>query len=568
MGKKYYTTKHLLLTIGFTFFVPLVWGYFLQGLPFSIKSVPLHSALEASGGIMAIVIALIFLLKNLQNLNITYHYWMGISLFVMGFIDIVHSLTQPSDLFIWLHSLSLFIGGILSTMVWIPLKKLKIFFYKFLPFILIFFTLFLIFFSVIFNYILPSMRNSDGTYSDVANVMNIIGSIAFFITSIYFFKEYLQTKSKELLFFIGFTLLFSSSGLLFINSIIWDFQWWFWHFLRFFAYTFTVYFIYNEFSQKLILISSQYTQLNLMNEKNKEYLKIIDKNVSISSTDTKGNITDATQVFCELTGYSKDELIGQQHDIVRHKNVSKKTYEHLWNTIKNNNVWKGELQNIKKDGSTYWIDATITPMFNKAGEKIGYTSIRVDITDKKMIEKLSLTDPLTSLGNRRHYDEILPKFINRAKRNKKYIVLAILDIDHFKAFNDNYGHMLGDIALESVGRILKATMKRSNDYAFRIGGEEFCVVYESENEKNGLLFANKIIKQIESLYITHEYNSASDFLTVSMGAMISDTKKEINVTHLYKNADALLYLAKSKGKNQVISNKSILEEEKKLIHET
>ena len=109
--------------------------------------------------------------------------------------------------------------------------------------------------------------------------------------------------------------------------------------------------------------------------------------VLFSKTDDKGIITDVSNAFCQLTGYTKKELLGKSHSILRHKDMNNSTYDELWNTIKNKKVWIGELKNLKKNGETYWVKATIKPEFDSDDNFIGYISIREDITDKKKFEK-------------------------------------------------------------------------------------------------------------------------------------------------------------------------------------
>jgi len=110
---------------------------------------------------------------------------------------------------------------------------------------------------------------------------------------------------------------------------------------------------------------------------------LIDENIIMSTTDLKGIITSVSTAFAQISGYSKEELIGQPHSMVRHPDMHKEIFEDLWDTIKNNQLWHGEVKNLRKDGNSYWVDATISPEFNKSGEKIGYSAIRHDITYKK-----------------------------------------------------------------------------------------------------------------------------------------------------------------------------------------
>ncbi len=171
-----------------------------------------------------------------------------------------------------------------------------------------------------------------------------------------------------------------------------------------------------------------------------------------------------------------------------------------------------------------------------------------------MIEKISITDGLTSLYNRRHFNEIFPKVINSAKRKDELICFLLLDIDHFKPYNDHYGHQAGDEALMKFASSLKSNLKRADDMAFRLGGEEFGIVYKSDTQQKAYQFANKVRQNIEDLQIVHEYNSASGFLTASMGLLCKKATQIKDMDEAFKQADDLLYEAKENGRNQVKMN--------------
>ena len=126
----------------------------------------------------------------------------------------------------------------------------------------------------------------------------------------------------------------------------------------------------------------------IQNKELTELLEKFDANVIASNTDLKGNITYASQAFCKISGYSYDELIGQPHNIVRHPDTPVEKPKELWNTIQAGRTWKGELKNRRKDGSAYWVESTISPIYNRADEMIGYSSIRHDITHEKKAEEL------------------------------------------------------------------------------------------------------------------------------------------------------------------------------------
>ncbi|MBU0632832.1 PAS domain S-box protein [bacterium] len=286
-----------------------------------------------------------------------------------------------------------------------------------------------------------------------------------------------------------------------------------------------------------------------------KYIKLVDENVMISHADTKGITTSVSKAFCKITGYTAKELIGQKYNIIRHPDIPTSLYDNLWNTIKKGKVWHGEIKNQNKNGEAYWVETAVYPDFDEEGNIIGYNAIRQDITSKKLLEELSIMDSLTKLYNRRCFDDVFDKEIKRIKREKKIFCLLSLDVDDFKMYNDTYGHQMGDNVLVTIGAFLKEHMRRSGDMAFRIGGEEFSAIYSADDEKSAYDFANSIRQGIENKKIEHKTNRASPYVTVSIGVIFIDFKKNrsvvIDQAVLYNHADELLYIAKEKGRNTV-----------------
>jgi PAS domain S-box-containing protein len=114
--------------------------------------------------------------------------------------------------------------------------------------------------------------------------------------------------------------------------------------------------------------------------------RILDRFVLLSETDTRGVITYANAKFCEVSGYSREELIGKPHNIVRHPDTPREVFQELWDTIKAGKIWQGEIKNRRKDGSAYWVLATVGPLLDTEGYPYRYVSMRVDITDQKELE--------------------------------------------------------------------------------------------------------------------------------------------------------------------------------------
>ncbi len=312
--------------------------------------------------------------------------------------------------------------------------------------------------------------------------------------------------------------------------------------------------IYLSKSDNIILkIVADSLRKEIEHTQNKKYIKLIDKYISFSSTNKAGEITYASNAFCDITGYRKTDLLGANHRLLRHPSVDASKYKDMWDTILDGKTWKGEIPNQKRDGTTYWADVTISPSFDYYKNITGFDSIRINTTDKKMIEKLSITDALTNLYNRRYFDKLFPQKLSISKRHNLSLVFCLMDIDHFKQYNDNYGHQMGDDTLIKVAKSLSKSLKRENDFVFRIGGEEFGALFFTEEIDAAYSMANGIRENIEELKIEHAFSSTSEYITVSMGMYIYQGEN-LDMDQIYKIADDLLYEAKKDGRNKIKGN--------------
>ncbi len=172
------------------------------------------------------------------------------------------------------------------------------------------------------------------------------------------------------------------------------------------------------------------------------------------------------------------------------------------------------------------------------------------ITAKNMLEKLTKMDALTGLFNRRHFDEMLSQQMSSANRGQELLALAILDIDHFKKYNDSFGHPAGDIALVALANLLKAQMRRGNDAAFRLGGEEFALIYQVKNEESALKLIEGVREAVEKL---DQHCTINQRITVSVGLLLINTTQGVSVKKAYELADQSLYQAKYFGRNRVVT---------------
>ncbi len=181
-----------------------------------------------------------------------------------------------------------------------------------------------------------------------------------------------------------------------------------------------------------------------------------------------------------------------------------------------------------------------------------YASLQM--RDKKRLEEISIKDALTGLFNRGHFNTILSKCINQSKRQDGIVNFAILDIDYFKNFNDEYGHQTGDEVLKRVANVLQSKANRKNDYCFRIGGEEFAIVFSADSKEKAFNFMLMIKNAIEDLEIRDTSNHLINNITISIGLTSQRASDIENLKVLFEQTDKLLYLAKKNGRNRIVQN--------------
>lgn len=172
-----------------------------------------------------------------------------------------------------------------------------------------------------------------------------------------------------------------------------------------------------------------------------------------------------------------------------------------------------------------------------------------NVTQKVQADINSNIDPLTLVGNRRAFNQFLDREWRRCLRSHHPISAVIIDVDNFKQFNDDYGHLQGDECLKKISHVLKALANRPSDIFCRYGGEEFIYILGNTDRQTSLMLCDKIHQAVRSLKIIHESSSASKFVTVSIGVACVNANLSKNKEQLVDLADRYLYQAKSAGKN-------------------
>lgn len=167
------------------------------------------------------------------------------------------------------------------------------------------------------------------------------------------------------------------------------------------------------------------------------------------------------------------------------------------------------------------------------------------------LARIATQDGLTHIANRRHFDDFLQQEWGRCLRQKQPLSLLMLDVDHFKAFNDTYGHPAGDQALIEVAAVCEANTERSSDLAARYGGEEFAIILTNTDTAGAMKIAEDVLLATRSLAIPHKESPAAEVLTISIGVATFSPSFDTTPEELIKAADTALYIAKDSGRNQV-----------------
>ncbi|OEJ64605.1 sensor domain-containing diguanylate cyclase [Magnetovibrio blakemorei] len=196
------------------------------------------------------------------------------------------------------------------------------------------------------------------------------------------------------------------------------------------------------------------------------------------------------------------------------------------------------------------------PIYNDTGELIAVVETLRDMTEQKQAENalqsLAHKDGLTGIANRRSFDMALEADLLHAKRERAPLALLLGDIDHFKLYNDLYGHQKGDRCLKLVAKAIAAEVKRPSDLAARYGGEEFAVILPGIDAAGALRVAESIRTAVFALNERHKGSETSDRVTLSIGLVCLVPDDVMSEADLIERADKALYTAKESGRNQVV----------------
>jgi diguanylate cyclase (GGDEF)-like protein/PAS domain S-box-containing protein len=296
---------------------------------------------------------------------------------------------------------------------------------------------------------------------------------------------------------------------------------------------------------------SQHQQLQEKNAALKLAASVFEAQQGIVITDADNLIIRVNRAFSELTGYSVEEVMGQNPSLLKSGRHDIDFYRNMWASIENYGSWQGEVWNRRKNGEIYpeWLNITLV---KNEGVTTHHIAAMSDITEYKTAEaqiyQLAFYDPLTGLPNRRLLSERLQHNIDVCLRDGKLMALMLLDLDSFKPVNDSLGHLAGDELLQQVANRLLERL-RNIDMIARLGGDEFTVLLEniSHADDAANVAGNLIVDIAKPFYLALGRNEPVH-IGVSIGISIygqHGTTPELLMDH----ADAALYKAKANGRN-------------------
>ncbi|BAO43718.1 signal transduction protein [Thiolapillus brandeum] len=279
---------------------------------------------------------------------------------------------------------------------------------------------------------------------------------------------------------------------------------------------------------------------------------------SVVITDTNGVIEYVNPKFEEVSGYAREEAIGQKPSLLKSGDKTPEEYADMWRTLKAGKEWRGVFHNQRKDGSLYWESARISPVRDEDGQIAYFIGVKEDITqrrnDEEQIRYQANYDLLTGLPNRTLLMDRLRQNVLQGQRGKRPFVVFFIDLDRFKSVNDLYGHAVGDELMKVVGRRLESEL-RETDTVARFGGDEFVVLLMGvDNADFAAVIARKLIDSLCRPFVLGERK-------ITIGASIGITLFPADVSHethdresivgaLLSNADMAMYQAKALGPNR------------------
>jgi diguanylate cyclase (GGDEF)-like protein/PAS domain S-box-containing protein len=272
--------------------------------------------------------------------------------------------------------------------------------------------------------------------------------------------------------------------------------------------------------------------------------------------------------FEQLTGYGPEDILGRNCRFLQGADQAQRNINVVANSLEKGEHSVVTLRNYRKDGSLFWNELSISPVFDQSSVLTHFIGIQKDVTarvvleqrlrkersllerDKENLEQLVVHDTLTGIYSRKYFEDQLRTRWAQLIDTQESLVVMFIDVDYFKRFNDTYGHIAGDNALRKIALILDDSLRRVSEFVARFGGEEFIVLATEMTEEQATAHADALCQNVRNLDIPHA-SSPHQFLTISCGVVHIKPSSLDQPELLLKQADSALYQAKERGRNQV-----------------
>lgn len=262
----------------------------------------------------------------------------------------------------------------------------------------------------------------------------------------------------------------------------------------------------------------------------------------------------ANQGFERMTGYAAGEVIGKTYRFLQGDDTDQPEIAVIHEALSRGKGCVVTLRNYRKDGSMFWNELSISPVHGADGSPTHFIGALQDVTARVELEEqlniLTYTDPLIGISNRRHFDERFADLLHTSRRIHGALSVLLIDLDHFKPFNERYGEAAGDECLRRVGNCITRLFVRSSDCVARYSGGEFSVVSISSNIDALRNHAHKVCELVQLLGIPHE-GSPHKVATVSIGGLHRLPDRDTSEDMFIKLAGQELLSAKRGGRNCV-----------------
>ena len=298
-----------------------------------------------------------------------------------------------------------------------------------------------------------------------------------------------------------------------------------------------------------VVLSREITQRKVAETEQRIASIAFESKESMVITDSNLIILRVNQAFVQMSGYAREELIGQKISLIKSGRHDGEFYKAMWGTINTTGSWQGEIWDRRKNGEIYPKWLTITAVINEDGKATHYVGSSIDITERKAdedyIQQLAFYDHLTQLPNRRLLQERLEHAIKISIRNNRKMAILMLDLDKFKAVNDTFGHDAGDELLLQVADRIKIHL-REQDTVARLGGDEFIVLLEEiQTNDDASIVALALINTLNEPFNLTQSNGIQIGTSIGISIFPDDS---IDVAILMNQADKALYKAKNNGR--------------------